>query len=63
MIQPQYMIQRDLVGCQGPRLTLNNYAIVPDEARYCMVLLLQQHELVLVSSCNLEFQHFKIFNF
>jgi len=60
------MIQRDLVGCQGPRCMLTNYAIVPDEARYCevlLLLLLQQYELVLVSSCNLEFQHFEIFNF
>jgi len=34
---------------------INNYKFVPEEADYCIVFLLQQYELMLVNSCNLEF--------
>jgi len=34
---------------------MNNYERVTEEARYCIVLLLQQHGFVLVNMCNLEF--------
>jgi hypothetical protein len=33
---------------------INNRECVTKEARYCMVLLLQQHGLVLVNMCNVE---------
>jgi len=34
---------------------INKYEPVPEEAHYCMVLLLQQYCLMFVNSCNLEF--------
>jgi len=32
---------------------INNYEFVPEEADYCMVLLLWQYGLMLFNSCNL----------
>ena len=62
--------RRDLFGscivadiCLHNQDNINNYEIVPEEAQYCMVLVLQQYGPVLVNSCNLDFLHFKIFNF
>ena len=34
---------------------INNYKFLPEEADYCIVLLLQQYGLMLVNSSNLEF--------
>jgi len=38
---------------------INNCELVPVEAHYRVVLLLQQDGLVLVNLCNLEFQYYK----
>jgi hypothetical protein len=40
-----------------------NCEIVPEEAHYCMMWVLQLYGLVLVNVCSLEFYHLKTFSF
>lgn len=42
------------VGIYNPD-NINNYKFLPNEADYCIVLLLQQYGPMLVNSCNLDF--------
>jgi len=42
---------------------INIRKLVPEEAYYSMVLLLQQYGLVVVNLCSLELKHFKTFIF
>jgi len=48
-----YIVADDCV--RNPENNINNCKLVPQEAHYWMVLLLQQYRLILFNSCNLEF--------
>jgi hypothetical protein len=51
------------VVCMHNSENINICKLVPKEAHYCMVLLLQQYGLVIVNLCSLELKHFMTFIF